>query len=200
MPTLPVRQRHESPKSGDNVRAIRRARGRYFDGNLQIMAGQIWFAHWTTPGRNGYTYLIDPRSGRRRRMTRAERRRPGSAWGVAGIRRWRRRNGEHPLTYAEGIAYAVANGAVCVGELKSPAFGQSAYAQQLVQVAKAHGHPAWFKTLPNMRGAQSKVAAIRAAHGQVALIYGKGVRGRLRRVLMTRRVASQWTVHPDRTW
>lgn len=200
MPILPVRQRHDSPKRGDNKAAIRRARGGNFDGNLQILAGDIWLAHWPTPARNGYTRVYDPKRGRVRRMNPLERRRHGNRWGAAGIKRWRRPNNERPLTYDEAIVYAVTHGAVCVGELKSPLFGTGDWAQRAVAVCKRHDHPAWMKTLPTMRGAQAKVAKTRAAGGQVALIYGSGVRGRLRRLAMTRRITLRWTVKPNRTW
>jgi len=200
MPAVARRQRHDSPKRGDNARAIRRSSGGFFDANLQVMAGEIWFAHWATPARNGYTRVVDAKSGRVRRMTRRERRSHGNAWGVSGIKRWRRRNGERPLTQAEGLALCVRYGAVAIQEVKSPAFGVGGWAARAVATCVRHNHPAWFKTLPNMRGAQSKVAKFRAAGGQIALIYGKGVRGRVRRVLMTRRVARTWSVQPNATW
>jgi hypothetical protein len=198
MPTVPRRQKHESPKRGDNVGAIRRARGQYLDVNITIMAGEIWLAHYPTPGRNGYTRVVD--GNRVRRMKWRERRRHGDRWGKAGIQRWRRPNGEAPLTLDQGLRECGRCGTVAILEAKSPAFAVGTWAQRAVAACIRADHPAWFKTLPTMRGAQGKVARFREAKGQIALIYGKRVRGRIRRLLMTRRVARTWTTQPNATW
>lgn len=197
----PLPQHHESPKRGDNKAAIRRAAGGNFDGNLTVMAGRIWFAHWSVPGRNGYTRVVDARTGKVRKMTMAERRRPGDRWGDAGIRRWRRPNGERILSFDEGIRYAVRHGAVCIGELKSPVFGTDpSYARRAVAICKKHDHPTYFKTLSKMRNAEGKVRLFRVAGASVALIYGGSIRGRTRRLAATRRVAKNWAVQPSATW
>lgn len=201
MPARPLHQRHESPRTGDNKGAIWRGRGGNIDGNLTILAGLIWLMHWAIPGLNGYTWVIDAGTGKLRRMTPAELVRHGNRWGVEGIRRWRRPNGEAPMTAEEAYAYAVKVGTVIVGELKSPAFGSDPrWARELRRICDEYDHPRWFKTLPKMRGARGKVAIFRASGCAVALIYGKGVRGRARRLRMTRRVAKHWTVKPNRTW
>jgi hypothetical protein len=197
MPTSPLRQRHESPKRGDNRGAIRRARGGAFDANVQ---GPFWM-HWPEPRRNGYTRIIDRKTGRSRKMTRAELRRPWWNWEDADVARWRRPNGEHPLKDEEALILCAKYGAIPIREIKYPGAGTDpSWFARYVAHSKAHDVPAWFKTLPTMRGAEGKVRLCRAAGGQIALIYGKGIRGRLRRLAATRRVARTWAVKPDRTW
>lgn len=204
MPKGPLGQNHETPARGDNHGAIMRAAkpGGHFalDGNCTIMCGLIWLAHWPWPGRNGYTLVVDANTGHVRPMTRAERLRPGNLWGVEGIRRWRRPNGEAPITYEEGVALAVAHGAVIIGELKSRGFARQVYADQIVAIAKKHDHPAWFKSLYDMKFPGAKCRAIRHAGGQFALIFGTHVKGRRARLRVGRRTTKKWAVQPNATW
>lgn len=196
MPQAAVRQHHESPSRGDNYGAIRRAQHGFYDGNMQYFLGIIWMMHWPTPARNGYTRVVDTHTGKTRRMTLRERRRPAGKWGVDGIRRWRRPNGEYPITYEEAITYGSKIGACCIGEMKSRAFAEPKVAAMAVAAAKKHDHPAWFKTLYNMKYPQAKTAAVRLAGGQMALIFGRFVKGRAARVRVGRRFTAKWKVKP----
>lgn len=204
MPVNPVRQLHDTPARGDNKSAILRAAqpGGPFaiDGNLTILCGEIWLLHWTTAARNGYTRVVDKRTGHVRPMTKFERHAPGSWWGKSGIKRWRRPNGEHPLTYDEAVAFAVKHHVVIIGELKSRLFAQQKWANKVVAIAKKHDHPAWFKGLFNMKFPGGKAKAIRAAGGQFALIFGKFVKGRKARLAAGRRTTKKWVKQPTRIW
>lgn len=202
MPATPIGQRHESPSTGDNVGAIRRAAGHALDLNISHVAGHNWALHWVTPGPNGYTRVVDARTRKVRKMTLKERRTHGNVWGVEGIRRWRRPNGEAPLTEREAIRLCVKFGTLAIRELKSPSMATNETpAIQSMNTSKLLDHPAWFKTLFNMKGPRGKVAIYQARGGQVALIFGKFLIGRARRLAASKRIQSSWgTVRAHATW
>lgn len=202
MPKRPYRQHHESPSAGDNKAAIWRARGDALDLNITRLAGRNWAVHYTTPGKNGYTRVVDHRTKKVRRMTRAERRRHGDKWGDEGIRRWRRPNGEAPLTERRAIAYCVKVGALAIRELKSPVMGtHPSAADESLRISKRYGHPGWFKTLYNMSNPRGKCVWYQSRGLQVALIFGKRIAGRARRLAASRRITAKWgTTRPNATW
>lgn len=202
MPASPLVQRHESPSQGDNVGAIERARGKVLDLNLTRAAGRNWAMHYPTPGPNGYTQVVDEATGEIRAMTILERRRPADKWGDAGIRRWRRPNGERPLTENAAVKHCAELGTLAIRELKSSAFATDpAAAAESLRVSKRYDHPAWFKTLFNLDNPRGKVVQYQAHGMHVALIFGRFVSGRLARLAASRRIVAKWgKTRPDATW
>lgn len=202
MPTTPMGQRHETPRAGDNIAAIRRASGHALDLNITRLAGRNWALHYVTPGLNGYTRVVDARTHRTRRMTPAELVRHGDRWGVDGILRWRRPNGEHPLTEALAIQACVAHHTLAIRELKSPALGTDpAGAKESLRASQLHDHPAWFKTLFNMKHSRGKVDLYGRLGMPVVLIFGRFVRSRRARLAASRRIQAGWgTVQAHATW
>lgn len=208
MPPNPLRQHHESPRRGDNVGAIHRARGGALDLNITTFLFGRYAMHWPYPGPNGYMFVADPHGKirlhtgeRARRMRLNEHRKHGEHWGAAGLHSWRRRNGERPITEDEAIHECTKVGTLAIREEKTPIVGQDPkFAAQAHAVSVKYNHPGWHKTLPNMAGAQGKVALLRHAGEQCVLIYGNSVHGRLRRLAQTRRIAGRWSVQPNGTW
>lgn len=199
-----VHRRHEHPDTSDNYGMLHRL-SREPVGADGILAGDIngqlfWSrkdnryviagAHWRAPGPNGYT-RIRRRLGRGTRpMTTKELHRTSWTWEQA--QRWRRPNGERLRTLDELYAMAVLLGVVIVLELKNPAFTYLNVATDLVAAARRHDHPAWFMVLDDLRP-RYKVAAVRQASGQIALIFGRDG---------TERPGDwdRWTHYPNQIW
>jgi hypothetical protein len=202
MPVKPVRQRHESPRTGDNKGAARRAAGGFLDLNVTYALGILWCLHYVIPWLCGYRFVDLPGGGRRKLKGR-ERVRTINGWGVAGMKKLSRKNGERPLTLDAMLGYCADVGACPVKETKSRAFATSDLPWILLRdLCVKHGVPMWCKALTNMWGFKAKV--IRAARVGVPLaaIYGKGLRGRVRRLARTRRIEQGWRdgVRVHRTW
>jgi len=192
MPTAPLRQHHESPRTGDNRGAIRRARGSNLDLNVVYALETLWAMHYTRPWLCGYLYVDKPDGGRRK-MTARERLRTINRWGVEGMATLSRRNGERPLTLNQALAACVRNGAVPIKETKSRTFGTSDRPWRLLRdLCKKHDVPMWSKALTNMWGFKAKVIRAERVGVPLAAIYGKGLSGRLRRVARTRQIERGW--------
>jgi hypothetical protein len=211
MPTLPLGQRHESPKTGDNIGAIKRAAGHPLDLNITRLAKRNWALHYPTPGPNGYTLRVVPRPRHAPDLTRKEARAYQEKWGVNPVHyrvramtilSWRRPNGEAPLTEHRAIQACVRYGTLAIRELKSPEMGLAPdAAEESMAASRYHGHPAWFKTLFNMKNPRGKVALYQAKGAQVVLIFGKFIAGRARRLVASRRIQAKWgTVRAPATW
>lgn len=193
MPAKPRRQRHESPRRGDNVGAIRRARGGFFDLNVTWALGTLWCAHSAYPAKDGYRFVDKPGGGRRR-MRPHELVRSIDRWGLVAMEHHiSRKNGERPLTLDDGLQLCAQVGACPVKETKSRAFARSDRPWlQLKLLCVEHDVPTWSKALVTMWGFKRKVIRARRVGVPLAAIYGKGVRGRLRRLARTRRIERGW--------
>ena len=185
MATMPTpRRAHFEPSwRGDRLWAINRVAElavgpdmvRAIDMNFQWGGGRAWNIHWANPAMNNYRYVIDLHTGKVRRMTLRELRRPVHKW-HDGAMRWRRgphKGSARPHTYAEVAAYAKLKGVLVCAEIKSRAFGTAEAAEYLVRAAREAGHPPWFMALASMRGVRRKAVAIHNAGGQFALIFGR---------------------------
>lgn len=203
MPPKPLHQRHEKPGTGDSRGAIRRAAGGPFDLNVTYAAGIVdpidhkpgtnLAAHYPYPWLNGYRYWRGP-DGKGKRVKVPLRRRHWSydRWGQAGLR-LERKNGEKTLTLNGALKLSARVGAVPIKECKSRAFARQDRPWQLLKRdCERWDVPNWTKALTNMWGFKSKV--IRAARNGVPLaaIYGKGLRGRTRRLARTRQIERGW--------
>ena len=212
---LQTQRAHFDPKVGDSWHAIQRTAHlsigqdaiRALDMNFQLVPRRIpdghggyaivWVAmsmHWAKPGKNGYDRFVGA-DGQIHMMTRRQRRMTAQEWGYDGVMTWRRATGERPLTYEEAIAYAAEHGVVITAELKSPRFARAqATLEAMVTACKAVGHPAWFMALITMKDARGKCAAVIAAGGQFALIFG--------RFRWTRKPKdwAAWKPKPTRMW
>jgi hypothetical protein len=198
-----LHQRHWSPRVGDRLIAWRTVPvGGAFDGNVYPACGVIWFLHWLIPILCGYRWVLDEHTGHVRKMTIRELHRPATRWGEAGIRRWRDRHGQAPMDLETGLRWCVENNRLCAIETKGPA-----WAKNQIWFAMLHatcvkvGHPAWVKRIATLRFPRQTVLNAHRAHVQIAAIYGRGVRGRARRLAHTRRSERSWRgVHFDATW
>lgn len=213
MPSRPVGQRHWSPKAGDRLTAWRTVpEGGAFDGNVTPACGHLWFMHSRNAKGNGYPFVEDPHGNlfvgtgdhrtRVRKMTRKELRRDADAWGHAGVKRWRDKHGQAPMTHDEGIAWCVEHRRLAVQEAKFPLWAQAEWPfDRLHANCARHGHPAWVKRLVPLRFPRAVVVMAHRAGVQIAAIYGKGLRGRLARLRHTRAAESKWGgVRFDATW
>ena len=201
-----VHRHHEDPSTSDGLHMILRIAAepigaddiRAGDFNLQAWwsrrhrAWVIGGAHWRDPYRNGYRRMKRRLLPGSRRMTREELHRREWTW--EGARRWRRPNGERVLTIDQLHAAGALHGVVVIGELKHRVFHQAAVARQLVASARRHDHPAWSMVLVDM-APRGKVAAMRKAGGQIALILGRDPSPAEKP-----KDWSEWTVHPNRIW
>lgn len=222
-PMFPHSRAHFDPKVGDARNAILRtakqplgADGiRAMDANVQVVTAWVkhpvtgkrylrkvaYLMHWTKPVPNGFTRVVDKKTGRIRAMTRLERTKPLSWWGPEGVDRWRRPNGERPLRYSEAVALAAKHGVVIVAELKSRLFVNADFMRSMVDAARRANHPAWFMALNQMWNVRGKALATAHAGGQFLVIFGKWRRTQARR---TPSGVRWWTtpgVHVERsTW
>lgn len=179
-----VHRHHEHPTTSDNYGAILRA-SRESIGTDDIRTndtnGQAFYckrlgrwipcgAHWPAPGPNGYTRIKRKHLPGTRRLLPWELRK--KTWDWDQVRLWRRPNGERPRTISELYAFGAEHGVVQIVEEKHHVYGQLAIAQELVDEAREHDHPAWFMVLDDM-GPRDKVAAMRQTDGgQIAMIFG----------------------------
>lgn len=203
MPRTPRPQRHSSPLVGDNDRAIAAAAGHFYDGNVTYAAklkdphdhkrGTLLLAHYSRPWKNGYRYWHGPSGdGKRVLVPLRYRHRTYDQWGQRGLF-LQRKSGEHTRHLDTALSLSVKDGACPIPELKSPAFASSDRPWELLKADfKRHDVPLWPKALTKMFGFKSKV--IRAEENDVPLaaIYGKGVRGRARRLARTRVLERGW--------
>lgn len=202
-----TQRRHESTTRGDNKGAILRCsrerpgrdRIRALDGNFQCVRRTDGFVmpvmmHWTTPGRNGYKFYIDA-NGHRRKMTRAQLRKPAQKWGYEGVRSWRRANGERVLNFPEAIAFAAKHGVVICAELKSRSFAVKAVAEYMHSVYVKYDHPAWTMALLKMKMCSQKCAAQVNAGNQFAVIFGN-----FRRMATGANKFKGWSRMPTQVW
>lgn len=199
-----VHRHHEDPGTSDNYAAIRRAvrepigadQIRANDLNLQAYWSRRlrrWVkvgGHWYDPARNGYTRVKRRLRRGTRPMNKRERRR--TEWTWEQLQRLRRPNGERPRLYSELVSYGVAHGVVQVGELKHRQYATHQLAAELVDEARVNDHPAWYMVLDDM-APRGKVAAVRQAGGQIAMIFGRDG---------ARKPATwgQWSSYPTRMW
>lgn len=210
MPAVPKPQHHEDPSRGDNRDAIRRARGEFLDGNVTYCAklldpidrkpGCLLLAHYAYPWLNGYRYRL----GREGRVKVPVRRRHWSydRWGAAGLQLMRK-NGEKTLTLNGALMLCAKVGAVPVKETKSRAFAKSDRPWQLLKRdCERWDVPLWCKALTTMFGFKSKVIRAEKNGVPLAAIYGKGLRGRARRLARTRVLERGWKdgTHVHATW
>lgn len=203
MPKRRVAQRHDSPRVGDRLTAwVRVHRGGAFDSNLYPACGVIWFLHWLIPILNGYRWVTNPTTGAVRKMTRRELFRPASKWGVAGIKSWTDKHGQHPQTLEEGLRWCVAHERVAIMEGKGPAWSRDPKWHAIVRATCVKvGHPCWMKRIASLRFPRKFVANAHRSHVYVAAIWGKGVSGRARRLARTRRLERGWgALRFDATW
>lgn len=216
MPEHPPHQKHAKPAASDNYGFLASLNAdECADVNLQWVwhnprfrtkesGGAGFGLHWADAIKNGYRWIVDVRTKRVRRMTKAELHRSLSKWSTAGVMRWRRgpsKNSARPRMYSELCAYVRKHGGTIVGELKSLAFGTYGWImEQLVATAKRHGHAPWFKALATMRLAAAKCAHTVRAGGQFALIFGKAIKGRAARLTRGRAITAHWSVPPTRIW
>lgn len=215
MPVTPRRQRHESPRTGDGAGAIRRAAGGYFDLNTTYAArltdpidhrpGTNLAAHYPYPELNGFRYWRGPDGTWARRRLVPIRRRHWSydRWGDELAFTLERRNGEHTLTLNGALKLSAEVGAVPIKEAKSRAFARTMRPWRLLaRDCERHDVPKWSKALTNMWGFKGKVIRAEIAGVPLAAIYGKGVRGRIRRLVRTRRIERGWKdgTRVHRTW
>jgi len=203
IPHLPPRQHHWDPNIGDRLTAWRTVPpDEAFDGNLTPVGKEIFFMHTGTPGGDGYPWVVDAVSGRTRPMNTRELHTPAGGWGVTGVKRWRDRHGQAPMTLLEGLAWCTANHRLCAMEPKGPAWAASdQHFALLYAVCRETGHPAWVKRLATLRFPKRIVMSAHRAHVQIAAIYGPGVPGRARRLAMTARLTRRWRkVRFDATW
>lgn len=199
-----VHRHHEHPDTSDNYGAILRAAAepigadgvRTNDTNLQTYWSRrlrrrvTVGAHWHDPKRNGYTRVKRWLRRGTRPMNRRELHR--TEWTWEQLRRLRRPNGERPRLYEELVTFGVFHGVVQIGELKDRHFTDPAIAAELVAIDKRHDHPAWFMVLDDM-APQHKVAAVRGAGGQIAMIFGTDGPQKPR-------TWPSWKVYPTRMW
>lgn len=135
-------------------------------------------AHWPEgPKRNGYEWIIDARTGKRRRMTHEELYRPLIEWDTADVLRWRKtprvltRHGRHrPRTIAQWQAAARRRRVIAMYEAKSPQFGLQVRADRVAAAVRASGWPAYVMTLITMRNWQGKMRAFHATGIRTALL------------------------------
>lgn len=196
---------------GDRIQALELAvqQGyRFIDQNVQwawrdpanhARGGVAFVMHWGVPGRDNYLYIVDKATGRVRKMTPVEMRRPITAWAAADVYRWRR--GPKPDSYRPHNLAAHAREATRVGiqiipELKARAFAQETPAAQVVATMKRHGQQPWFMALWSMWGCARKCSKIICAGGQFAVIFG----GRTRLMRTKRAVIRLWRPQPTRIW
>lgn len=201
MPEHPLAQHHWSPKVGDRISAWKHVpAGGVIDGNVTPAAGHLWWMHSRKPGQMGYTRVLD--GGHVRKMTRRELRRDADAWGYNGILRWRDAHGQHPLTHDAGLAWLVEHHIVAIQEAKFPLWAAAEWPfERLYANCKRHGHPAWAKRLVTLRLPRATVVMAHRAKVQIAAIYGKGLRGRARRLAHTLKAERSWRgVRFDATW
>lgn len=199
-----VHRHHEHPDTSDNYGMIHRIADepigddgiRAGDFNLQawwstkLLGWVVGGAHWRDPARNGYTRMKRRIRPGTRQMTHDELHR--TVWTWEEVQRWRRPNGEQVRTYEELITAAVLAGVVVIGEEKHRALHHPAVARALVAAARRHDHPAWFMVLDDHEP-RDKVAAMRAAGGQIALIFGTdGVQ--------KPRDWARWAAYPNQIW
>lgn len=214
MPPRPIRQKHGDPHTEDNYgfwRSLGTRDG--VDINTQVVWNDpthkdkthgctIFCLHGRTAASNGYGYIVGT-DGKVRRMTHEEQHRDLDHWSAGQVRRWRRgkaKKSAHPVTLRGALRFLHLHGGTGVIELKSRAFRIWWVAEQAVNACKAEGHPPWFKALSNMAYAAEKCAAIREAHGEFALIFGKHVKGRVARVVTGRAITRSWPVKPNAIW
>ncbi len=179
-----------------------RARGGYFDLNVTYGARVLWALHYPYPWLCGYRWMDKPGGGRRKVPWR---RRHWSIdrWGSGGMARLSRRNGERPLTLDDALELCAELGACPIKETKSRAFARSDRPWQLLlQLCEHHDVPTWSKALVTMWGFKGKVVRAKRVGVPLAAIYGKGVRGRARRLARTRRIERGWRdgTRVYRTW
>lgn len=199
----PHGQRHWDADTSDRLSTWRTVpKGASFDGNVYPACGEIWFMHTGRPGPDGYDWVIDAKTGKRREMTSREKRRPASRWGKAGIHRWRDRRGQSPMTLEEGLTWCVRNQRLCAIEPKGPSWGRTAWAfARLREVCERTGHPAWVKRLVQLRVPKATVIQAHRNDVQVAAICGKRVRGRARRKALVLKTQRGWgKVRFDAVW
>lgn len=199
-----VDRHHEHPDRSDNYGELHRAIREPVGPDDVIAAdvnGQLFWsrrlkryvvagAHWREPGPNGYTRIRRRLLPGTRRMRPKELHRTDWTWEQA--RRWRRPTGERLRTIDELYAKAVLLGVVIVLELKHPAFSYLGVAAELVTAARRHDHPAWYMVLDDMRP-RGKVAAVRQAGGQIAMIFGRDGAERPRDW-------ADWAFYPNQMW
>lgn len=168
---------------GDSPRAIRKAGMRRpghrdIDLNCQRAKDGVVIVHWGTAGKNGYFFIVDPKTGKRRRMTSAEVHRPVSQWTVRDIKRWRRtpRKGVRfetrvrPLSFQEAVQLCIKFNARPCFELKSKTFDDPDTARFMVNYAAVMKKQVFFMTLVTMPNWRHKGIAIKNAGGQIALL------------------------------
>lgn len=213
MPLTPRHQDHNDASHSDNRSSSANAAGGYYDCNVTYAAkirdpidhqmGTNLAAHYPYPWLNGYRYWRGP-DGKGPRVKIPRRRRHWSydRWGQKSFT-LERANGEHTLTLNGALKRNKVDGSVSIKETKSRAFARLDRPWELLaRDCERHDVPMWCKALVTMWGFKSKV--IRAAKNAVPLaaIYGKGVRGRARRLLRTRRLERGWAdgTRVHRTW
>jgi hypothetical protein len=202
----PPKQHHWDPKVGDRLSAWNKVKaGEALDGNLVPGAGDIWFMHGFNAAQNGYNHVVatsGPNKGKVVPMTAAERQRSLDLWGAAGIKRWRDKHGQAPMTLREGLRWADRNNVYIAMEPKGPAWASDPrWFQRLRAAAEETGHPAVVKRLATLRFPKETVINAHKAKVKVAAIYGSGVKGRARRLAATARLHRAWrNVKFDATW
>lgn len=211
---MPTQRAHADPKVGDGAAFLKRVSRasvgrdglRAVDCNFQVIRSRksgkqiAVMAHWASMARNGYTKIIDAKTGRLRNMTRLEKSRPFSTWKWEDASRARRANGDRLLTYGQAAHLAVRLGVVIVAELKSTAFASLELMRRMVAAAKGAGHPAWFMALyGSMKACKQKALATVHAGGQFLVIFGRYRTKFARRTPVGERWWSTPGVHVERS-
>lgn len=197
MPKTPKAQRHGTPKSGDGRAFIDASTDEFYDANVTYAArlrslfddelGELLLAHYAYPWLNGYRRMP---SGRK--VPLRKRHWSYDKWGPEGLR-LKRPNGQHTLRLSEALAISAEQRAVPIKECKSRAFARLDRPWLLLDAMCVHHDvPNWCKALTTMWGFKGKVAHAARAGVPLAAIFGKGLRGRARRVARTRVIERGW--------
>lgn len=153
---------------------------RCWDVNGQPLADDEACLHWNTARKNGYYFMQNPVTRRRRPMTQEELDRPTEKWTKRGVKRWRRTKQRdkrfesrvRPLFFREMMRMCKKKGVTPCYELKHPIFGKEPQRIRRMQAyADSIRWTVYFMSLVTMVGWQRKAEAVHSVpNGQFALM------------------------------
>lgn len=206
-----TRRRHETPTRGDSQSAIIRASGGCLDFNMTALTfnthtGRHYLpvaGHWPNVGQNGWTHTNI--GGGIRPLTKAEKHMSLQSWvnshggNIHALNSLLKHAGRHEwdyaMTWGQAVPFAADHNTILTPELKSQAFRFFTLAKHMASVCREHDYPFWAMALVNMKYAREKCAAVVAAGGSFALIYGHN-----RRLALKPPAGWPWTPKPTRNW